>query len=57
MKTQGFILPAVIFLASCAALAINACTVSFFKRYLKSEDEGFLNVATNLYPEINFRGK
>lgn len=41
-----------------AALAINACTVSFFKRYLKNEDDGFLNVATNLYPEIvNFRTK
>jgi dienelactone hydrolase len=41
-----------------AALAINACTVSFFKRYLKGEDDGFLNVATNLYPEIvNFRRK
>ena len=41
-----------------AALAINACTVSFFKRYLKNEDDGFLNVATNLYPEIvNFRRK
>jgi dienelactone hydrolase len=41
-----------------AALAINSCTTSFFKRYLKSEDDGFLNVATNLYPEIvNFRTK
>jgi dienelactone hydrolase len=41
-----------------AALAINACTVSFFKRYLKNEDDGFLSVATNLYPEIvNFQTK
>jgi dienelactone hydrolase len=41
-----------------ASLAINACTVSFFKRHLKSEDDGFLNVATNLYPEIvNLRRK
>ncbi|MCI0352665.1 MAG: hypothetical protein L0Z53_24860, partial [Acidobacteriales bacterium] len=41
-----------------AALAMNACAVSFFKLYLKNEDDGFLNVATNVYPEIvNFRRK